>query len=636
MNGLSQKEPPIPRPNRRPSYLGGSIVLTLWLVVAALYFAREVFIPLALAVLFSFLLAPLVDRLRRWHLGRVPSVLIAVLFAFGVLGFVGEVMTGQMVDLVHKLPGYQENIRKKLQSIGAGDGGAVGRVTKSFEELRQSVMPRKGAAPAQPQGGQNAAQQPVPVEVKNTSFSPLQVIRTIVGSLVSMMVTAFVVIVFVIFMLIERDDLRDRLIRLIGTGKLKMTTQLLDDASHRVSRYLLMQLIVNVGYGIPIGIGLYFIGIPNPLMWGLLTALLRYIPYAGAWIAASMPFAVAIAVDPGWTKPLLVVGLYSVVEIIVANFVEPLVYGSYTGVTPLAILLAAVVWAWLWGPVGLLLATPLTVCLVSLGRYIPNLGFLYILLGDEPVLSPAARFYQRMLAMNEQEATDLAEAFLKDHSLQELYDEMIIPALVMAEQDCQRGVLDDEHHAFLLQNTRFLVDDMADLDPETKRHGSEQGNGRHVGNGDGAGQAPDLSALHAVVFSLAARNEADEITAIMLSQVLQPHGVETRILAAPALTPEKREMIRQEKACVVCISAVPPPGLLSARQTARRLRHEFPDLQIVVGLWGAKQGVEECANRLSKIPPDNVVTTLKQAMGRILALISEPAGQEHPPMRISG
>ncbi|MDB6067690.1 MAG: putative phytochrome sensor protein [Pedosphaera sp.] len=634
MNGFSQKEPPVAPVNRRAAYFGGSIVLTLSLVVAALYLAREVFIPLALAVLFSFLLAPLVDGLRRWHLGRVPSVFIAVLLAFGVLGFIGEVMTGQMVDLVHKLPGYQENIRKKLQSVGAGDGGAVGRMTKSFEELRQSLMPRKGAAPTQPQGGQNGAQQPVPVEVKNTSFSPLQLIRTIVGSLVSMMVTAFVVIVFVIFMLIERENLRDRLIRMIGTGKLNMTTQLLDDASQRVSRYLLMQLIVNVGYGIPIGIGLYFIGIPNPMLWGLLTALLRYIPYAGAWIAASMPFAVAIAVDPGWTKPLLVVGLYGVVEIIVANFVEPLLYGSSTGVTPLAILLAAVVWAWLGGPVGFLLATPLTVCLVSLGRYVPNLGFLYILLGDEPVLSSSARFYQRMLAMNEQEATELAEAFLKDHSLQELYDEMIIPALVLVEQDCQRGVLDDEHHAFLMQNTRFLVDDMADLEPETQRHGAEQGNGRHIG--DGVGQAPIVSTPHAVVFSLAARNEADEITAIMLSQVLQPHGVETRILAAPALTPEKREMIRQEKGCVVCVSAVPPPGLLSARQTARRLRHEFPDLQIVVGLWGAKQGVEECTNRLSKIPPDNVVTTLKQAVGRILALISEPAGQEHPPMRISG
>lgn len=353
----------------------------MFLVVAALRLAREVFLPVALAILLSFLLWPLVERFRKWRLGRIPSVFIAVLIAFAILGLISTFMAGQMADLAHKLPGYQQNFHKKIESVTKAGGGMAGWVINSVESLRKELT-----TSAKPANANQTKQEekPTPVQVQNSSFSPLTVVRTVLGSVLSILVMLFVVVVFVIFMLIERDDLRRRMIRLIGQASPESTTKLLDEASGRVSTYLLMQLIVNVSYAVPIAAGLYFIGIPNPILWGALSGLLRYIPYIGPWIAMSMPFTLALAVDPHWAKPLMVLGLFAVVEIIVANAVEPWLYGSSTGMTPLAVLVAAVFWTWLWGPLGLLLSTPLTVCMVSVGRYIPSMGFLNTLFGEDP------------------------------------------------------------------------------------------------------------------------------------------------------------------------------------------------------------------------------------------------------------
>ncbi|HWF18998.1 MAG TPA: AI-2E family transporter [Verrucomicrobiae bacterium] len=368
--------------NRAYPGRGSAAVVTVFLVVAALKLGREVFLPLALATLCSFLLSPLVTRFRRWHLGRIPSVLIAVLIAFAVLGAMGTFMASQMGDLARKLPGYQENFQKKWQSVAQKGGGFFGRITGSAENLRKQLTPTNTNTQQQT-GGQNKNEKPTPVEVKNPALSPLTVVRTVIGSILSALLMLFIVIVFVIFMLFERENLRKRLISLIN-GSTESTTELLDEASDRVSRYLLMQLVVNVTYAIPITVCLYFVGIPNPILWGVLSGLLRYIPYIGPWIAMALPATMALAVDPGWDKPLLVFGLYGAVELIVANFVEPWLYGSSTGITPLAVLFAALFWTWIWGPLGLLLSTPLTVCLVSFGRYLPSLGFLRILFGDEP------------------------------------------------------------------------------------------------------------------------------------------------------------------------------------------------------------------------------------------------------------
>ncbi|MDB6017773.1 MAG: hypothetical protein JWR19_2262 [Pedosphaera sp.] len=358
-------------------------LLDVVIIVAVLRFAREIFIPFALAILFSFLLAPLVNRLRHWRVPRTAAVFIVVILAFSVVGFIGALMASQMVDLAKKFPQYEQNIRHKVESLVAGQDGMVMRVTKTFQNLRADLMP-PAANPTQNQTTQPGVTKPVPVEIRSSEFSPMQMLRRVLGSAFGIFTTAFIVIVFVIFMLVERDDLRNRVIRLMGMRKPNFASQLLDDTGRRVTRYLLMQFIVNVSYGILVGVGLLFIGVPNPLLWGAFTALLRYIPYAGTWIAASLPFALALAIDPDWTKPLLVVGLFVAMEIIVANVIEPWVYGASGGITPFAVLAAAVFWTWVWGPVGLLLSTPLTVCLVSMGRHIPSLEFLDVLFGDEP------------------------------------------------------------------------------------------------------------------------------------------------------------------------------------------------------------------------------------------------------------
>lgn len=607
------------------------MLLAVVIVVGALYFGREIFIPFALALLFSFLLAPAVNRLRHWHVPRVPAVLIVVLLAFAVAGSIGGLMVSQLTDLAGKLPQYQQNIRHKVEALTPGDGGVLGRVNRVIQELHRDLSLSALSGTQTQQARPEGATQPVPVEIRESQFSPMHILRTVLGSIVGMLATAFVVIVFLIFMLVEREDLRDRIIRLAGTGRLHVTTQLLDDASQRVSRYLVVQLIVNVSFGLVIGLGLLFIGVPNPLLWGVIAGLLRYIPYAGTWIAASMPFALAVAVDPGWTKPLLVAGLWLVVEITVANVVEPWVYGASAGITPLAVLVAALFWTWLWGPVGLLLSTPLTVCLVSLGRYISNFEFLYILLGDEPVLSPAARFYQRMLAEDQTEATDLAEEFLEQTSLQELYDRMIIPALVMAERDRNRGALEEHKHRSILRNTKLLVEELGVHCREMKAKAEAERAQRS--GGAGTPPAPVPEAAEPAVLCIPARLRGDEITAIMLAQVLEQKGVATRIVSTFALTAEKVEMTKALKGGLVCVSALPPTGLLNARHVCKRLRTVLPEIRIIVGFWHGKDWIGNLAKQLPMVPPDNVVTSLKQAVERILPMVSLPgndAGQAAP------
>src|SRR5882724_9121750 len=439
-----------------------STLLSLGIILAALYFARVVFVPLALAVLLAFLLGPLVTRLRHWGLGRVPSAMIVVVLSFMIVAIVAGFMVSQLADLAHKLPEYEQNVKQKLQSLRSSGGGVLNRVTKLVRNVTEELTP----APLTPSKTQPGEDKPVPVEIRRTSFSPLDMIRNVLGSVLDLVLTAGIVVVFVIFLLIQREDLRDRLLRLLGAGRVNLTTQALDEAGHRVSRYLLALTIINLIYGLMAAIGLYFIGVPNPLLWGIMASLLRFIPYLGIWIAAAMPASLAFAVDPGWLNLALIFGLYGGIDLVMYNFVEPKVYGSSTGLSPMAVLVAAVFWTWLWGPVGLLLATPLTVCVVVLGRYVPSLEFLSILLSDEPVLSPQTRFYQRLLAMDVEEATQIAEQFLKGKSLEELYDTLLVPALTLAEEDRHQGRMDEAREQFVFKTTRFLIEDLAERSDE--------------------------------------------------------------------------------------------------------------------------------------------------------------------------
>jgi hypothetical protein len=380
-------------------------------------------------------------------------------------------------------------------------------------------------------------------------------------------------------------------------------------------------LAVNAGFGLLVGVGLYFIGVPNPVLWGILALILRYIPYLGIWIAAILPAIMAFSVEPGWVKVPLVFVLYFGIDLLIWNFLEPMLYGTSTGTSPVAILIAAVFWTWLWGPVGLLLSTPLTVCVVVLGRYVPRLEFLSILLSDEPVLLPQTRFYQRMLAMDLEEATEVAEEFLKGKSLMELNDAVLVPALTLAEEDRHRGRLDEEHQQFIFQNTRLLVEDVAERSDELVA-GSVSIKG-HVGekserkaNGDSHIET-DKSR---VVVCIPARDEADEIASLMLEQLLIKRGVSARILSCASLAGECINQIKENGASVACIIAVPPFGYTNARYICRRLRQQFPELKLVALILTEKD-VNEVKKRQPTLVVDDVGTSLEQAVNSILSLI---------------
>jgi predicted PurR-regulated permease PerM len=369
----------------------------LLIAIAALYLAREVLIPIALALLLSFLLAPAMLRLQRWGLGKTLAALVVVALSSLGLIFICWVGFAQAYNLTLELPAYRQNISTKLRALTPPGLHQFGESQRMLGEVTRELITQKPAQKSPTSSGEpKTSSQPIPVAVQQPEPTPLEFLEKTAGSVLRPVATAFIVLVFVIFMLLGREDLRDRVLRLAGSSRLYMTTQALDDAARRVSRYLLMQFAVNAIYGALVGLGLLLIGIPHPLVWAVLATLLRFIPYVGPWIAAAGPILLAIGVAPGWGKFAWTLGLYVVLEVVTANFVEPFLYGSSTGISAIAILVAAVFWTWLWGPVGLLLSTPLTVCLVVVGRYVPHLEFLGILFGDEPVLSPAQRFYQRM------------------------------------------------------------------------------------------------------------------------------------------------------------------------------------------------------------------------------------------------
>jgi predicted PurR-regulated permease PerM len=586
--------------------------LTVVIAVAALYFARVVFIPIALAILLAFLLAPLVVRLRHWGLGRIPSVIIVVHLAFVVIGVLGFIMASQLADLGHRLPQYQENVREKIRSISSSGGGLINRVSRVAHNFTQdfSSSTSRQAAPGE--------EKPVPVEIRKAPFAPLELVQKVLGGVVDGILMAIIVIVFVIFMLIQREDLRDRLIRLVGAGQVKLTTQAMNDAGQRLSRYLLAQLLVNVGFGILAGVGLYFIGVQDPILWGLVATLFRYIPYLGIWVAAAFPALLAFAVEPGWVKVPIIFGLYGGIDLIMYNFVEPYLYGSSTGLTPVAILIAAVFWTWLWGAVGLLLATPLTVCLAVLGRYVPRLEFLRILLTDEPVLRPHTRFYQRLLGENVEEATEVAEEFMKGKSLEDFADMVVIPALSLMEEDRHRGNLDQEKQQSIFQNVRMLIEDIAERSEELIAGNKEKKETEtHT---EKARTDRPLVAEEAPVVCVPARDEADELAALMLEYSLRKRRIPVRVLSCASLAGESVEQLRRSRAGVACVTVVPPFGQLNARYMCRRLHAQFPDLKIIAAIL-TEHPVEELKARGPALAADETTTSIKQCVTAVLSYL---------------
>ena len=454
---------PAPAPTHAEKVSTLLSVLMILIVVAVLYFAKEIFVPLALALLFSFLLAPLVRRFETWRLPRVPAVLLAVALAFAVIGGIGFLVGTQIVDLTYKLPSYQVHISHRITDLKRSDPNSpLSRANATLEALGKQIA---GTTPegnsVRPDGPTSDNKERIrQVEVVKPATSLVEVVQSVLGPAVGPLGTGAVVVVFVLFMLLKREDLRDRIIHLIGKGRLNVTTQALDEAAHKVTGYLTMQVIVNVCFGIPIGIGLSIIGVPNAFLWGLLAILLRFIPYVGAWIALGFPLLLSLAVTDKWGMPIEVLALFATIELVTSNVLEPWLYGAHTGLSPVAIMVATIFWTWLWGGVGLLLATPLTVCVAVLGKYIPSLGFLDALLGDEPTLTVNERYYQRLLAMDRREAGVVAEEYQTDHTAVQVYSDLFVPALAAAEREEQTGALDDRHQRFIFETTREMIEEI--------------------------------------------------------------------------------------------------------------------------------------------------------------------------------
>ncbi len=583
------------------------------LILGLLYFARHFFIPIALAFLLSFVLAPLVLRLRRWGVGRVSSVLVVVAFTFALILSLALFISTQLFELVNQLPNYRQNIQQKIESFQISKEGPFGRMNLMLHDLSQAVgAPTNRVSSAT----EKKSDKPVLVQVQASESTTLVLASHYLRPLLGPLATAGSVVVFVIFMLLQREDLRDRILGLIGEGRLSVSTRALDDAAQRVSRYLLMQLLVNAAYAIPFGIGLYFIGIPNAALWALLAGLLRFIPYVGPVIGAFMPVALAFAVHPGWMAVIETTALFVILELTVSNVIEPWLYGSSTGVSAIAILVAAVFWTWLWGPIGLLLSTPLTVCLVVMGRYIPHLSFLSVLLSDEQVLTTEAKFYQRMLAMDEEEMAQIIEEQLKTVSPESVFQEVIVPALVRTEKDRHSGALLELTVTSIVEHVRDLLEDIDRglLSPAKKPEELQT---------EGERSSVILSPK---VLCVPARSELDELTALMLKQLLEKRGVGAEVFAATKLVSECVEEVSSKSFQAICICAIPPTGIAAARSWCRRLKIPFPRIPILVGIWTEEENLQNISRRLGACRPESVVSNLSDAASRLISLLSLPIG----------
>jgi predicted PurR-regulated permease PerM len=573
------------------------------LVVAGLYWLQAVLIPLALAVLLTFLLSPVVSTLRRRGLGRVPSVLVTALLALSILGGIGWTLTRQVVTLADDLPRYSLNIRQRIADLrGASKGGSVEKVQKAVADVVGEIQ--KTSTPSA------TPRKPLAVVLESSS------ILVHLPNLLHALAGAGVVTVLVIFMLLERLELRDRVILLIGYRRMTATTSALDEAGARISRYLLMQSLINGSFGVAVGLGLFLIGVPYAATWGSLAAALRFIPYLGAFVALLLPLAISLAVFPGWLQPALVVGLFVVLELITGSVLEPWLYGQSAGVSQVALLIALTFWAWLWGPVGLLMATPLTVCLIVLGKHLPALGFLVVLMGDRPVIEAKARYYQRLLARDQDEASDIVEAYVNTDGRESVYDTVLLPALYYAKQDRDRGLLSEEDARFVGQATRDILDVLANdaLAP------AERDPGGH----------PDTD-TPVRILACPAQDEADVLGLEMMRHLLDParYRMEVSRIGMPVV--EVLAWVDLHRPALVCIGAVAPGGLSQARHLCKRLRSQCPELKIVVGRWGLHDEKDADRQQLLAAGADHVETTLLDTQRTLVLVELAPAHPDPEP-----
>ncbi len=589
-----------------------SPVLGLVVAIAVLYFARALLIPLAFALLLAFLLTPIVKRLESWKIPRAPASVLVLVLASALVCVVGYVVTSQLISIASNLPQFSGRLNAKLDAL-RGKSSTLGQVILEVEDVGRQVAEKNGAAPpAQANPGHSPAPaapaEPLRVELVQ-SHGIVQAIRDYAGLVLRPLGTAGLIAVFTVFLLIDRENLRYRILRLMGQQKLQATTMAMGDAGQRVSRYVLVQFCVNAGFGTVIAVGLYFIGVPSPLLWGVLGLFLRFAPYIGPVIAGFLPFALTLAVTDGWRTPLLVVTLFSVTEIIIANFIEPLLYGIHTGLSAVAVLVAAVFWTVVWGPIGLVLATPMTVCLTVLGRHTPQLEFLNIILGDEPVLTPAAIFYQRLLALDQQDALNVLETLGKDKPLIEVVDDIVIPALAMAERDRHTGQLEARREDFVVETINEFVTELAESESAPL-----------------AGRT-----LHQTrVFCIPAHDAADEIVAAMCAHFLTREGFPAITFPVSDSPGELIQNLGGGPGDVVCISAVPPFSAGNARKVSRSIQEHGAAPRIIAGMWTHNASSPAHVERLTRALNATVVSSLAQAVAevRMIDQTNEPVPED--------
>jgi predicted PurR-regulated permease PerM len=551
------------------------------LIILFLYIGREILEPLVIAALLSFVLVPLLRRLRSWGMWRVPAVIFTVLFAIAVIATLSSTIVFQVAQLAEGLPRYETNLRTKIRALGGGalTSSALERASDTLKDLQNEISkPAPSVAPT-------PGPKPMVVEVRQPEPKGLVSIANLVQPLLSPLITTALVILFLMFILLQREDIRDRLLRLAGTADLQRSTAALDDAAARLSRFFLMQTILNAGFGVVIGVGLWIIGVPNAVLWGILSGLMRFVPFVGSIIAAFFPIVLAAAVDPGWTMVLATAALFIVAEPLAGQVIEPVLYGQHTGLSPVAIVVSTLFWALLWGPIGLLLATPLTVCLVVLGRHIEALEFIEVLLGDEPALDPEERFYQRLLAGNATEAADQAEKQLKEQSLSAYYDSVPMKALALAQTDAAHGKLPRDKQLAMRDTMAEIVDDLADYAdevPDPKKGGPAEPQTPIILKEQ---LAPSWQVDHSVL-CIASRSPLDEAAAEMLAQLLQKHGLAAMVQPFADVASVKTFKIDALDAPLVCLSyfgAVANPA--HVRYLIRRLKRLMPHAKFLAGYW---------------------------------------------------
>ncbi|MEA2630169.1 MAG: hypothetical protein QOE66_388, partial [Chloroflexota bacterium] len=484
------------------------ITFLIFAVIGFMSLAAEVLKPLALAVLLSFALAPLTGFLERRGLPRAVAVVLTILLALGVLAGVSYKVGQQLTMLANELPKYTEHIKQKLTWLKPQEENALDRLTQVGRDVAQTLD--------QPPRPRIEGVQPVSI-VSQPTFT--QRLQTAVGPYLEMLGVVSFVLILVLFMLNNREDLTDRIVRLFGLSRVSLTTRTMEEVGQRISRYLAMFTLVNSSFGLIIGLGLSAIGVPYAVLWGVLFALLRFIPYVGPAAAFALPLIFSFAYFEGWREPLLVVGLFGTLEVVANSFLEPVIYGRTTGVSALGLLVAAMFWTWLWGALGLLLSTPLTVCLAVLGKYVPGLGFFATLLGEEPALEPDVRFYQRLLAMDQDGATEIVETALNQQPRDEVFDQVLIPTLSRAERDRAQDEIDERELAFIWR----VVGDLIDYHEETPTQDLKT---LATAAGDALRSDVDMAAAAPRIrlLGIAANDHADELVLRMLDQLLAGTG----------------------------------------------------------------------------------------------------------------